>query len=110
MQKFDAAFAKLLLPLGLHSQTKHWFTVNSSPGRNPINLTIPQTLTISNELAALNIKWWHHVPNSELYDNLPEVGDKVAARRTGLVGHCSRHPELLVGKVILWEPITNAWV
>jgi len=34
--------------------------------------------------AALNIKWWHHVPNSELYDNLPKVGDKVAARRTGL--------------------------
>jgi len=35
--------------------------------------------------AALNIKWWQHVPNSELYDNLPDVGDKVAARRMGLV-------------------------
>jgi len=44
--------------------------------------------------AALNIKWWQHVPNSELYDNLPKVGDKVSARRMGLVGHCSRHPEL----------------
>jgi len=53
--------------------------------------------------AALN-KWWQHVPNSELYDNLPKVGDKVAARRMGLVGHCSRHPELPAGKVILWEP------
>jgi len=50
--------------------------------------------------AALNIRWWQHVPNSELYDNLPKVGDKVAARRMGLVGH----PELPAGKVILWEP------
>jgi len=46
------------------------------------------------------MKWWQHVPNSELYDNLPEVGDKVAARRMGLVGHCSRHPDLPAGKVI----------
>jgi len=51
--------------------------------------------------AALNIKWWQHVLNSELYDNLPEVGDKVAARRMGLVRFCSRHPELPAGKVIL---------
>jgi len=54
--------------------------------------------------AALNIKWWQHVPNSELYDNLPKVGDKGEARRMGLVGHCSRHLELPAGKVILWEP------
>jgi len=54
--------------------------------------------------AALNIKWWQHVPNSKLYDNLPKVGDKVAAGRRGLEGYCSRHPELPAGKVILWEP------
>jgi len=54
---------------------------------------------------ALNIKRWQHVPNSELYNkNLPKVGEKVTARKTGLVGHCSRHPELPAGKVILWEP------
>jgi len=37
--------------------------------------------------AALSIKWWQHVPNSELYDNLPKVGDgdKVTARRMGLI-------------------------
>jgi len=35
----------------------------------------------------------------ELYDSLPKVGDKVAARRMGLVGHCSRHPELPAGKI-----------
>jgi len=51
--------------------------------------------------AALNVKWWQHVPNSELYDNLPKVGNKVAARKAGLVGHCSRQPELPAGKVIL---------
>jgi len=51
--------------------------------------------------AALSIKWWQHVPNSELYDSLTKVGDKVAARRMDLLGHCSRHPELPAGKVIL---------
>jgi len=54
--------------------------------------------------AALNIKWWQYVPNSKLYDNLPKVGNKVTARRMDLVGHCSLHPELPAGKVILWEP------
>jgi len=54
--------------------------------------------------AALSIKRWQHVPNSELYDNLPKVGDKVAARRMGLVELCSRHPELPAGEVILWQP------
>jgi len=60
--------------------------------------------------------WWQHVPNSELYDNLLFISaycankindddDKVAARRMGLVGLCSWHPELPAGNVILWEPI-----
>jgi len=33
-----------------------------------------------------------------------KVEDKVAARRMDLVGHCSRHPDLPAGKVVLWEP------
>ena len=53
--------------------------------------------------AVLNIKWWQHIPNSDLYGDLPKAGDKVAARRMSLVGHCIRHPELPAEKVLLWE-------
>ncbi len=31
--------------------------------------------------AVLNIKWWQHIPNTDLYGYLPEVGDKISARR-----------------------------
>ena len=52
--------------------------------------------------AALNIKWWQHIPNTDLYLDLPKVGDKVAARRMNLVEYCIRHPELPAEKVLLW--------
>ena len=55
--------------------------------------------------AVLNIKWWQHIPNTDLYGDLPKVGDKAAARRMSLVGHCIRHPELPAEKVLLWEPM-----
>ena len=53
--------------------------------------------------AVLNIKGWQHIPNTDLFGDLPKVGDKVATRMS-LVGHCIRHPELLAEKVLLWEP------
>ena len=52
----------------------------------------------------LNIMWWQHIPNTDLYGDLPKVGDKVAARRMSLVGHCIRHLELRAEKFLLWEP------
>ena len=54
--------------------------------------------------AVLNFKWWQHIPNTDLYGDLPNVGDRVAARRISLEGHCIRHPELPAEKVLLWKP------
>ncbi len=42
----------------------------------------------------LGIKWTSHTSNAELYGELPPVGNKIAARRMELAGHCYRHPEL----------------
>ena len=50
------------------------------------------------------MKWWQHIPNKELYGDLPAVTDKIASKRTTLAGHCTRHSELPASKVILWEP------
>ena len=40
--------------------------------------------------AALNIKWWQHIPNTDLYGDLP----KVAARKMSLVCRFISHCEL----------------
>ena len=53
---------------------------------------------------ALNISWRLHMPNEELYGELPKVSNKVAAKRMGLAGHCYRHPELAASRLVLWEP------
>ena len=54
--------------------------------------------------AALNISWRLHMPNEELYGELPRVSNKVAAKRMDLAGHCYCHPKLASNKLILWEP------
>ena len=53
---------------------------------------------------ALNIHWSNHIPNQQLYRELPAVSNKIASRRLQLVGHCYRHPELSTQKLVLWEP------
>ena len=53
---------------------------------------------------ALNIHWSSHIPNQQLYGDLPAVSNKIASRRLQLVGHCYRHPELSTQKLVLWEP------
>ena len=40
-----------------------------------------------------------------LQTDRPRVGDKVAARRMRLSGHCQRHPYLPANKLVLWEPM-----
>ncbi len=62
------------------------------------------THACSEQYSSLNIKWWQHIPNSDLYGDFPKAGVKVAARRMSLVGHCIRHLELPAEKVLLWEP------
>ena len=58
--------------------------------------------------AVLDIKWYHHVPNSDLYEKVKRVGDKVAAHRMQLAGHCLRHTELSASELILWAPTHGA--
>ena len=53
---------------------------------------------------ALNIHWSSHIPNQQLYGDLPAVSNKIASRRLQLAGHCYRHPELSTQKLVLWEP------
>ena len=50
---------------------------------------------------ALNVHWSERMPNVTLYGNLPKISDKIAARRLRLAGHCQRHPELGVDRLIL---------
>ena len=52
---------------------------------------------------ALNIHWSSHIPNQQLYGDLPAVSNKIASRRLQLAGHCYRHPELSTQKLVLWE-------
>ena len=40
-----------------------------------------------------------------LQTDRPRVGDKVAARRMRLSGHCQRNPYLPANKLVLWEPM-----
>ena len=45
--------------------------------------------------------------NAEVYENLPLLGNKIAARRMKLTGHCHQHPELVVSNLVLWYPNQN---
>ena len=54
--------------------------------------------------AVLNISKTEHVTNNTLYEGIPRVSGKVAARRMRLAGHCQRHQELPASKLVLWEP------
>ena len=51
---------------------------------------------------ALNIHWSSHIPNQQLYGDLPAVSNKIASRRLQLAGHCYRHPELSTQKLVLY--------
>ena len=53
---------------------------------------------------ATNVKWWERSKNAEVYEELPLLGNKIAARRMKLAGHCHRHPELASSDLVLWQP------
>ena len=54
--------------------------------------------------AVLNISKTAHATNKSLYEGIPRVSHKIAARRMKLAGHCQRHQELPAGRLVLWEP------
>ena len=51
-----------------------------------------------------NVSWPEHLPNRELYGNLPKVTDKIRERRLKLAGHCVRHSEEMASNLFLWQP------
>ena len=53
---------------------------------------------------ALNIDPATHMTNEDLYLELPKLSKKIQSRRLGLAGHCHRHKELAVQRLVLWEP------
>ena len=53
---------------------------------------------------ALNVSWKQHIPNIQLYVELPPVSTKVQQRRMRLAGHCVRHDDEVANKLVLWQP------
>ena len=53
---------------------------------------------------ALNIDPAAHMTNVDLYQELPELSEKIRIRRLRLAGHCYRHEELIAQRLVLWEP------
>ena len=53
---------------------------------------------------ALNVSWKQHIPNIQLYSELPPVSTKVQQRRMRLAGHCVRHGDEVANKLVLWQP------
>ena len=53
---------------------------------------------------ALNVSWKQHIPNIQLYGELPPVSIKVQQRRMWLAGHCVRHEDEVANKLVLWQP------
>ena len=49
---------------------------------------------------ALNVHWSDRVTNESLYGKLPQLSDKIAARRPRLARHCQRHQELGAHRLI----------
>ena len=56
---------------------------------------------------ATNVKWWERKTNAEVYEELPLLGNKIAARRMKLTGRCHRHPKLAASDLVLWQPNQN---
>ena len=44
------------------------------------------------------------VSSTDIHKNIPPLSGKIKEHRLHLAGHCLRHPELPVNKVIVWEP------
>ena len=54
---------------------------------------------------ALNVSWKLHIPNIQLYGELPPVSTKVQQRRMRLAGHGVRHDDEVANKLVLWQPM-----
>ena len=91
--KFFCATVEAVLLYG----SECW-TMNTSP-QESLDGSYTRILRV-----VLNVKWRDHISNSDLYEDLPKISDKVAWRRLGIAGHCQRHEELPAHHLVLWEP------
>ena len=51
----------------------------------------------------MNVTWWDHVKNADLYGNFPMQSAKIRTRRLQMSGHCVRHGDLLANRLVLRE-------
>ena len=52
----------------------------------------------------LNLHWNQHTTNEELYGGMMKLPNKIRERRLRFVGHCVRHNDEVVSKLVLWDP------
>ena len=53
---------------------------------------------------AFNIHWKQHIPNKDLYGQIPKVSDKIMEKRDRFAGHCYRRTNEPVSKLVYWTP------
>ena len=53
----------------------------------------------------LNLHWNLHTTNEELYGDMIKLSNKIRERRLRFVGHCVRHNDEIVSKLVLWDPL-----
>ncbi len=59
---------------------------------------------------ALDINWKDHVPNKDVFQDLPSASTKIKERRLTFIGHCLRSDQSSpqrVAQILLWEPNTG---
>jgi len=59
---------------------------------------------------ALDINWKDHVPNKDVFQDLPSALTKIKERRLTFIGHCLRSDQSSpqpVTQILLWEPNTG---
>ena len=53
---------------------------------------------------ALNVSWKDHIPNRELYGDLPCLSSTIRQRRLRFAGHCYRADNQPISKLLFWTP------
>ena len=54
--------------------------------------------------AVQTIHWSDHISNKDLYGSLPKFSEKLKQQRLRSAGHCYRHSEEAVSRLVLWTP------
>ena len=52
----------------------------------------------------LNISWRDHIPNSEVYGDIPPLSETIKTRRLQFAGHCLRTTDQPISQLLFWSP------